>query len=74
MIRRNIDVSKGIVNGTMGKVDQFVCDKSGAVLEIYVKVQDREEEQPIVIKRVSTEYLVSSFVVDWLKLIVCNTV
>ena len=57
MIRRNIDVSKGVVNGSMGTVDQFLHDQSGAVNTIYVKLSGNPD--PIAIKRVSTDYLVS---------------
>ena len=62
MIRRNIDVSKGIVNGSMGIVDSFVYEPNHSVAEIYVTLLDKPDMDPVRITRKSTEYLVSSLI------------
>lgn len=43
MIRRNIDVSIGLVNGTIGKITSFKKDKNGAVTHINIKLKTDEE-------------------------------
>lgn len=40
MVRRNIDMEKGLVNGTMGSIQNIILDNNGAVDMIIIKIAD----------------------------------